>query len=115
VVDAASAARTLVELDAEITLLGGLVELATRVRRAGTDKEVTELRSLLLDEQSMYGPDGTSRGHRGHTQARRFFESLATFYRNGYVRWVEGAKRPATQATRITETVAALRAHQKQE
>jgi hypothetical protein len=61
VVDAASAARTLAELDAEITLLGGLVELATRVRRAGTDKKWTELRSLLLDEQSMYGPDRTRR------------------------------------------------------
>jgi hypothetical protein len=61
VVDAAAAARTLAELDGEVTLLGGLVELATRVRRSGTDKKWTELRSLLLDEQSMYGPDGTRR------------------------------------------------------
>src|SRR5262249_13178084 len=26
--------------------------------------------------------------------ARRFFDSLATFYRKNYVRWIEGAKRP---------------------
>src|SRR5262245_19200023 len=27
-------------------------------------------------------------------EARAFFESLATFYRNGYVRWIESARRP---------------------
>jgi len=43
-------------------------------------------------------------------KVRRFFESLATFYRNGYVDWVEAAKRPETRAKRITETVEALRA-----
>ena len=42
-------------------------------------------------------------------RARRFFESLATHYRNGFVTWVESAKRPATRAQRIAETVAALR------
>src|SRR5580765_2488321 len=29
---------------------------------------------------------------------RAFFESLATFYRNGYVRWIESAKRPETRS-----------------
>lgn len=43
-------------------------------------------------------------------EARRFFESLATFYRNGYVDWVESAKKPETRARRISETVAALAA-----
>ncbi len=43
-------------------------------------------------------------------QARRFFESLATFYRNGYVDWVEGAKRPETRSRRIDDAVAALKA-----
>jgi hypothetical protein len=42
--------------------------------------------------------------------ARRFFESLATFYRKGYLRWIEGAKRPETRAKRIDESVAALMA-----
>lgn len=46
--------------------------------------------------------------------ARTFFESLATFYRNNYVRWVESAKRPETRAARITEMVRLLKAGSKQ-
>ena len=42
--------------------------------------------------------------------ARRFFESLATFYRNGYVDWIEAAKRPETRSKRIAEAVVALKA-----
>ena len=61
VVDAASAARTIAELDAEIAVLGSLVELARRVRVSDTDRKWTELRTLLLDEESMYAPDGTRR------------------------------------------------------
>jgi len=41
--------------------------------------------------------------------ARRFFESLPTFYRRNFMRWIEGAKRPETRAKRITETVAILK------
>ena len=50
----------------------------------------------------------------GGPDARRFFESLATFYRKGYVRWIEQAKRPETRARRIAETVAALKAGKRQ-
>jgi hypothetical protein len=46
--------------------------------------------------------------------ARRFFESLATAYRESYVGWIEDAKRPNTRATRIAETIAALKAGKKQ-
>ena len=46
--------------------------------------------------------------------ARRTFESLATFYRNGIVRDIEGAKRPGTRAGRIQETVEALRAGRRE-
>ena len=42
--------------------------------------------------------------------ARRFFESLATFYRKGYVRWIEGAKRPETRQKRLTAATADLAA-----
>lgn len=42
--------------------------------------------------------------------ARAFFESIPTFYRKNYVRWVEEAKRPETRTKRITETVALLEA-----
>ena len=46
--------------------------------------------------------------------ARRFFESLATFYRKGYVDWIEGAKRPETRARRIAESVEALEAGRRE-
>lgn len=42
-------------------------------------------------------------------EAREFFDSLATFYRRNYVRWVEEAKRPETRARRIAETVRLLK------
>jgi hypothetical protein len=37
--------------------------------------------------------------------AARFFDSLPSFYRNNYARWIETAKRPETRARRIRETV----------
>jgi len=47
-------------------------------------------------------------------QARRFFESLPTFYRKNFMRWIEGAKRPATRAKRIAEAVATLKAGKRE-
>ena len=47
-------------------------------------------------------------------EARRFFESLATFYRNGYVAWIESAKRPETRARRIADVVTALQAGRRE-
>lgn len=47
-------------------------------------------------------------------EAKAFFEGLATFYRNTYIKWIEGAKRPETRAARIAEMVALLRAGKKQ-
>ncbi len=47
-------------------------------------------------------------------QARAFFEGLATFYRNNYMRWIESAKRPETRAKRIAEAVALLKAGVRQ-
>ena len=36
--------------------------------------------------------------------ARQQFESVATFYRKGFVDWIEAAKRPETRAARITRS-----------
>ena len=47
-------------------------------------------------------------------EAKAFFDSLATFYRKNYVRWVEGAKRPETRSARIAEMVRLLKAGQRQ-
>lgn len=46
--------------------------------------------------------------------AAAFFNDLATFYRNNYVKWVEGAKRAETRAARIAELITLLNAGQKQ-
>ena len=32
-----------------------------------------------------------------HPQAKAFFQSLATFYRSNYIKWIESAKRPETR------------------
>jgi Bacteriocin-protection, YdeI or OmpD-Associated/Domain of unknown function (DUF1905) len=55
------------------------------------------------------GPD-LAAALEANPSARRFFESLATFYRKGFVRWVDDARRPETRAKRIGDTVAALEA-----
>ncbi|HET6822291.1 MAG TPA: YdeI/OmpD-associated family protein [Anaerolineales bacterium] len=47
-------------------------------------------------------------------QAKAFFESLATFYRNTYIKWIESAKRPETRAARIQEMIELLKAEKKQ-
>ena len=47
-------------------------------------------------------------------QAKAFFESLATFYRNTYIKWIESAKRPETRAARIKEMIELLGAGKKQ-
>ena len=47
-------------------------------------------------------------------QAKAFFESLATFYRNTYIKWIESAKRPETRTARINEMMSLLKAGKKQ-
>jgi len=60
-VDEASAARTIEELEAEIFILGDLVELANRVRLSGEDRKWAELSKLVQDDPLMRGPDGERR------------------------------------------------------
>jgi hypothetical protein len=47
-------------------------------------------------------------------QAKAFFESLATFYRNTYIKWIESAKRPETRTARINDMIELLNAGKKQ-
>jgi superfamily II DNA or RNA helicase len=58
-VDAATAARTVEELAAELIVLGRLVELARGVRNLDTDRKWTELRSIL--EADVIGRDTEGR------------------------------------------------------
>ena len=61
VVDLASAARTVTELQAEIDRLKQLESLAERVRRSRQDRKWTELSRLLQDQAEMFDADGQRR------------------------------------------------------
>src|SRR5208283_3379352 len=61
VVDQATAARTITELEAEIEILNRLETLALRVRRSGTDKKWEELSGLLQNHAEMFDAHGHRR------------------------------------------------------
>lgn len=58
VVDHASAAATIKELEAEINTLKHLEQLANTVRLSGVDRKWDELSNLLQDKAFMFGKDG---------------------------------------------------------
>jgi uncharacterized protein YdeI (YjbR/CyaY-like superfamily) len=47
-------------------------------------------------------------------RAEMFFESLAPFYRNNFIRWIESAKRPETRHARIGEMMSLLKEGRRQ-
>jgi hypothetical protein len=47
-------------------------------------------------------------------KAKAFFESLATFYRNTYIKWIESAKKSETRSARIREMITLLKQGRKQ-
>ncbi len=47
-------------------------------------------------------------------EARKFFESVAPFYRNNFIRWIESARRQETRRARISEMISLLNAGEKQ-
>jgi SNF2 family DNA or RNA helicase len=61
VVDQATAARTIAELQAEIEILKNLEVLALKVRRSGTDKKWEELSALLQNQAEMFDAQGHRR------------------------------------------------------
>ncbi|GGL56802.1 helicase-related protein [Planomonospora parontospora] len=61
VVDAATTAQTVAELDKELGLLADLTEVARRVRHSGTDRKWTELSELLQGNTLVRGDDGAPR------------------------------------------------------
>jgi SNF2 family DNA or RNA helicase len=60
-VDEASAARTIAELEHEIAILTGLEELAHRSRHSGADRKWEELSGLLQHTPEMFDAHGTRR------------------------------------------------------
>lgn len=84
-------------------------------RDAGIDAGATVQVALELEgpQQGNVAPDFAAALAQEPT-AIAFFDALPTFYRNNYVRWIEGAKKAETRATRIAETVALLKAGKRE-
>ena len=61
VVDAATAAATIAELEFEIHTLEQLEALARRLRGRGVDAKWVQLSGLLSTDKAMFGPDGSRR------------------------------------------------------
>lgn len=61
VVDLASAARSIQELQAEITILQRLEDAAANVRNSGIDRKWEELSSLLQNQSEMFNEEGHRR------------------------------------------------------
>ena len=61
VVDQATAAQTIQELESEIFTLGHLEEQARKLVHSGKDRKWEELRELLQNTPEMVGPDGRQR------------------------------------------------------
>ena len=76
VVDEASAARTIAELEAEIRNLDDLVVQAAKVRSSGVDRKWDELSNLLQDNPEMRDPNGTLRKLIVFTEHRATLEYL---------------------------------------
>ena len=77
VVDLATTAQTIQELEAEITTLKRLERLADTVRRSGTDRKWTELASLLQDNPAMFDDEGNRRKIVIFTEHRDTLDYLA--------------------------------------
>ena len=61
VMDSATAALTIAELEAEIEILRGLEQMAYRVRRSGVDRKWEELATIVQDNELMFDRDGRRR------------------------------------------------------
>lgn len=82
VVDAATAARTVAELDTEIGILDQLIVLATRVRDNGVDRKWGQLRSLITDQNLLRDADGHPRKLIIFTEHRDTLDYLTRQLRN---------------------------------
>ncbi|MBI3957166.1 MAG: DUF1905 domain-containing protein [Chloroflexi bacterium] len=59
--------------------------------------------------------DDISAALEAEPEALAFFQGLATFYRKGYLRWIDGTKgRPEIRAERIAEVIDLLKSGEKQ-
>ena len=82
IIDQATAARTIEELEREIRSLQGLEELAQQVRQSGTDRKWEELSKLLQDATEMFDASGARRKLLLFTEHRDTLHYLTSKIRN---------------------------------
>jgi hypothetical protein len=82
VVDQATAAKTIAELQAEIAILQNLENLALKVRRSGADRKWEELSSLLQNQAEMFDALGHRRKMVIFTEHRDTLNYLAECLRS---------------------------------
>jgi superfamily II DNA or RNA helicase len=107
VVDEASSARTIAELQLEIQTLRELEALAERLRASGTDRKWQELAGLLSDHEELFEASGARRKLIVFTEHRDtmnyLVERLRTFFpRDGAVVSIHGGT-PREERRRIQE------------
>ncbi|MCC7078889.1 MAG: DUF3883 domain-containing protein [Acidimicrobiia bacterium] len=81
-IDEASAAQTIAELEAEISALTELESLAAKVRASGRDRKWEELAGLLQEQQEMFDAHGNRRKLIIFTEHRDTLHYLAGRLRN---------------------------------
>jgi uncharacterized protein YdeI (YjbR/CyaY-like superfamily) len=59
-------------------------------------------------------PEDVAAAFEAEPEARAYFESIPTFYRRNYMRWIESAKRQETRANRVREAMELLKAGKRQ-
>lgn len=97
-----------------VARMGGrfLVPLSAENRAAAgvTAGDTVEVELLADDEPRVVEVPADLAEALAASDVRVFFDGLAATHRREWVRWLSEAKRPATRATRLAATVAALRA-----
>jgi bacteriocin resistance YdeI/OmpD-like protein/uncharacterized protein DUF1905 len=77
-------------------------------------QEVAAVLAAEGPQRQALAPD-VARALQAAPKAAEFFDALASFYRKGYLRWIDATKRrPDVRAARIAEMVELLRAGRKQ-
>lgn len=96
---------------------GHLFSLGAAWRRDNGLKPGDAVRAVLAIEgpqRDALTPD-FARALKAEPAAARFWDSVAQFYRKGYLRWIDATrKRPAERSKRIAEVVRLLKAGRKQ-
>ena len=79
-----------------------------------SDRKVTVVLEAEGPQNAELDPD-LAAAFESSPQAAAFFASLATFYRKGYLRWIDGAsRRPEIRAQRVRDLITYLEEGRKQ-